>query len=121
MGPYAGMVPAETSANDPPSAIFAAWRAESARHVGALTWMARDVELAEDLAQDALVAVLEQRPTAGVPKNPIGTANDLLGGAGTDRFWKRWNQRQIRRGMAALQQAQLPADRRRQRRQPSDS
>ena len=89
MGPYAGMVPAETSANDPPSAIFAAWRAESARHVGALTWMARDVELAEDLAQDALVAVLEQRPAAGVPENPVVTADDLLRRAGTDHFRRR--------------------------------
>ena len=36
-----------------------AWRAESARLVGALTRMTRDVDLAEDLAQDALVAALE--------------------------------------------------------------
>ena len=45
-------------------AITAAWRAESARLVGALTRMTRDVELAEDLAQDALVAALEQWPAA---------------------------------------------------------
>ncbi|MEO6413404.1 MAG: sigma-70 family RNA polymerase sigma factor [Pedococcus sp.] len=51
-------------------AITAAWRAESARLVGALTRMTRDVELAEDLAQDALVAALEQWPMAGVPTNP---------------------------------------------------
>ena len=51
-------------------AITAAWRAESARLVGALTRMTRDVDLAEDLAQDALVAALEQWPTAGVPDNP---------------------------------------------------
>ena len=51
-------------------AITAAWRAESARLVGALTRMTRDVDLAEDLAQDALVAALEQWPAAGVPDNP---------------------------------------------------
>jgi RNA polymerase sigma factor (sigma-70 family) len=59
-------VPAETTAE----AITAAWRAESARLVGALTRMTRDVELAEDLAQDALLAALEQWPGAGVPTNP---------------------------------------------------
>ncbi|MDX6365517.1 MAG: hypothetical protein QOK30_593 [Nocardioidaceae bacterium] len=59
-------MPADTTAE----AITAAWRAESARLVGALTRMTRDVELAEDLAQDALVAALEQWPGAGVPTNP---------------------------------------------------
>ena len=51
-------------------AITATWRAESARLVGALTRMTRDVGLAEDLAQDALVSALEQWPTAGIPSNP---------------------------------------------------
>lgn len=51
-------------------AITAAWRAESARLVGALTRMTRDVDLAEDIAQDALVAALEQWPATGVPDNP---------------------------------------------------
>jgi RNA polymerase sigma factor (sigma-70 family) len=50
--------------------ITAAWRAESARLVGALTRMTRDIDLAEDLAQDALLAALEQWPVAGVPTNP---------------------------------------------------
>ena len=59
-------MPADTTAE----AITAAWRAESARLVGALTRMTRDVELAEDLAQDALLAALEQWPDAGVPTNP---------------------------------------------------
>ncbi|MEV5000032.1 RNA polymerase sigma factor [Nocardioides sp. LML1-1-1.1] len=51
-------------------AITATWRAESARLVGALVRMTRDVELAEDLAQDALVAALEAWPAQGVPANP---------------------------------------------------
>jgi RNA polymerase sigma factor (sigma-70 family) len=50
--------------------ITTTWRAESARLVGALTRMTRDVSLAEDLAQDALVSALEQWPTAGVPDKP---------------------------------------------------
>ncbi|WP_134765310.1 sigma-70 family RNA polymerase sigma factor [Nocardioides sp. 1609] len=63
-------MPAETRTDDPTEAVVAAWRAESARLVGALARMTRDVQLAEDLAQDALVAALEQWPTAGVPENP---------------------------------------------------
>ncbi|HWC24627.1 MAG TPA: RNA polymerase sigma factor [Flexivirga sp.] len=63
-------MPAETQTGDPHDAIVAAWRAESARLVGALTRMTRDVALAEDLAQDALVAALEQWPTAGIPDTP---------------------------------------------------
>ncbi len=50
--------------------VTAAWRAESARLVGAMTRMTRDIGLAEDLAQDALVSALEQWPTTGVPNNP---------------------------------------------------
>ena len=46
------------------------WREESARLVGALTRMTRDLGLAEDLAQDALVAALQQWPNEGVPANP---------------------------------------------------
>ncbi|GAB3660179.1 RNA polymerase sigma factor [Nocardioides korecus] len=53
----------------PTRAVVATWRAESARLVGALTRMTRDVALAEDLAQDALVAALEQWPVSGVPDN----------------------------------------------------
>jgi RNA polymerase sigma factor (sigma-70 family) len=50
-------------------AITATWREESARLVGALTRMTRDVGLAEDLAQDALVSALEQWPEQGIPRN----------------------------------------------------
>ncbi len=60
-----------TTRRDPASeAIHAAWRAESARLIGALTRITRDVGLAEDVAQDALVAALEQWPATGVPDNP---------------------------------------------------
>jgi RNA polymerase sigma factor (sigma-70 family) len=50
--------------------IAAVWRAESGRLVGALTRMTRDLDLAEDLAQDALVSALESWPVHGVPANP---------------------------------------------------
>jgi RNA polymerase sigma-70 factor (ECF subfamily) len=51
-------------------AIDAVWRIESAKVIAGLTRIVRDVGLAEDLAQDALVAALEQWPQAGVPNNP---------------------------------------------------
>jgi RNA polymerase sigma factor (sigma-70 family) len=51
-------------------AVQRVWRDESARLVGALTRMTRDLALAEDLAQDALVAALQQWPEQGVPGNP---------------------------------------------------
>src|ERR1700741_5169901 len=50
--------------------IDAVWRLESARLIAGLTRMVRDVGLAEDLAQDALVAALERWPESGVPDNP---------------------------------------------------
>ena len=46
------------------------WKIESPKLIGALARMVRDVGLAEDLAQDALVAALEQWPRSGVPDNP---------------------------------------------------
>src|SRR3712207_7880282 len=55
---------------DAQAAIQAVWRIESARLFRSLTRLVRDVGLAEDLAQDALVAALEQWPESGVPDNP---------------------------------------------------
>jgi RNA polymerase sigma factor (sigma-70 family) len=67
-------------------AIDAVWRIESARVIAGVARIVRDVGLAEDLAQEALVAALEQWPESGVPDNPgawlTGTAKhraiDLL-------------------------------------------
>jgi len=50
--------------------IEAVWRIESARVIAGLTRLTRDVGLAEDLAQEALLAALEQWPQSGVPENP---------------------------------------------------
>jgi len=50
--------------------IEAVWRIESARVIAGLTRFTRDVGLAEDLAQEALLAALEQWPQSGVPENP---------------------------------------------------
>ncbi|PRY34233.1 RNA polymerase sigma factor [Umezawaea tangerina] len=58
------------TASDAHRAIDAVWRIESARVIAGLARIVRDVGLAEELAQDALVAALEQWPAEGVPRNP---------------------------------------------------
>lgn len=58
------------STSDVHRTIEAVWRIESARLIAGLARMVRDVGLAEELAQDALVAALEHWPGSGVPDNP---------------------------------------------------
>src|SRR5881296_2115099 len=58
------------SASDIHQAIDAVWRIESPKLIAGLARIVRDVGLAEELAQDALVAALEQWPESGVPRNP---------------------------------------------------
>jgi RNA polymerase sigma-70 factor (ECF subfamily) len=58
------------TATDTHRAIDAVWRIESAKLIAGLARIVRDVGLAEELAQDALVAALERWPASGVPDNP---------------------------------------------------
>jgi RNA polymerase sigma factor (sigma-70 family) len=58
------------TASDTHRAIDAVWRIESARLIAGLARVVHDIGLAEELAQDALVAALEQWPESGVPDNP---------------------------------------------------
>jgi RNA polymerase sigma factor (sigma-70 family) len=58
------------TATDTHRAIDAVWRIESARIIAGLARIVRDVGHAEELAQDALVAALEQWPKSGIPDNP---------------------------------------------------
>ena len=58
------------TATDTHRAIEAVWRIESARIIAGLTRIVRDVGVAEELAQDALVVALEQWPESGIPENP---------------------------------------------------
>jgi RNA polymerase sigma-70 factor (ECF subfamily) len=58
------------TATDTHRAIDAVWRIESAKLIAGLTRVVRDVGVAEELAQDALVAALKQWPESGVPDNP---------------------------------------------------
>lgn len=95
-------MPARSDADDPSGVVLATWRAESARLVGALTRITRDVGLAEDLAQDALVAALEQWPTAGIPENPGAWLMTTARRRGVDYFRRADN---LRRKTAELEHA----------------
>ena len=58
------------TATETQRAIETVWKMESAKVIAGLARIVRDVGVAEDLAQDALVAALEQWPSSGIPRNP---------------------------------------------------
>src|SRR5258706_12625657 len=64
------MLSVAVTAIDTHRTIDAVWRIESPRLIAGLTRIVRDVGLAEDFAQDALLAALERWPESGVPDNP---------------------------------------------------
>ena len=68
--PRASATDARGNATDPHSTIETVFRIESPRIIAAVARLVRDVGIAEELAQDALVAALEQWPRDGVPDNP---------------------------------------------------
>jgi RNA polymerase sigma factor (sigma-70 family) len=92
--------------------IDAVWRIESARLIAGLARMVRDVGLAEDLAQDALVAALERWPETGVPDNPGAWLMATAKRRGIDQFRrsKRLDekQQQIGRDLEAQEEAEAP-------------
>jgi RNA polymerase sigma factor (sigma-70 family) len=67
-------------------AIDAVWKIESPKLIASLARMTRDVGLAEDLAQDALVAALEQWPSDGIPRNPGAWLMAIAKRRGIDHF-----------------------------------
>jgi RNA polymerase sigma factor (sigma-70 family) len=64
------LVSVAVTATDPHQTIDAVWRIEQAKLIAGLARMVRDVGVAEELAQDALVAALEQWPKSGIPDKP---------------------------------------------------
>ncbi|NJP95850.1 RNA polymerase sigma factor [Nonomuraea sp. FMUSA5-5] len=70
-------------------AVEAVWRIESARVIAALARMAGDIGLAEELAQDALVAALEEWPRTGVPDNPGAWLTQTAKHRAIDQFRRR--------------------------------
>ena len=70
------------------AAVEAVWRIESAKVIATLTRKTGEVGLAEDLAQEALLAALQQWPTEGVPQNPAGWLVRVAMRRGIDQ-WRR--------------------------------
>src|SRR5260370_1286097 len=77
------------TATDTHSAMDPVWRIESARIIAGLTRIVRDVGLAEELAEDALVAALDQWPQSGIPDNPGAWLMATAKHRAIDNF--RWN------------------------------
>ena len=67
-------------------AIEAVWKRESARLIAAIARVTRDVGIAEELAQDALVAALERWPVDGIPDNPAAWLMQTAKNRGIDRL-----------------------------------
>src|SRR5438874_2118987 len=79
----------ETLATEAHRAIEAIWRIESARLIAGLARFVGDIGTAEELAQDALVAALEQWPTSGVPEKPGAWLMATAKHRATDLFRRR--------------------------------
>ncbi|QWP77378.1 RNA polymerase sigma factor [Lysobacter sp. K5869] len=77
------------TATDTHRAIDAVWRIESAKLIAGLTRMVRDVGLAEELAQDALIVALEKWPETGVPDNPGAWLMQTAKNRAIDRLRRR--------------------------------
>ena len=94
-------------------AIDAVWRIESARLIAGLTRIVRDVAVAEDLAQDALVAALEQWPESGIPDKPAAWLMATAKRRGIDALRRRValerKRELIGRELEVLQQLDLAA------------
>lgn len=92
-------------------AVAAVWRIESARIVGTLTRMVGDFGLAEDLAQEALVAALRQWPVEGVPRNAAAWLTAVAKRKAVDG-WRRRERLDDRLALIAheleQEQAQVP-------------
>ena len=71
------------------AAVEAVWSIESARLIGGLVRLFRDVALAEDLAQEALVAALDAWPSTGVPENPAAWLMATARNRGVDELRRR--------------------------------
>jgi RNA polymerase sigma factor (sigma-70 family) len=91
--------------------IEAVWRMEAARLIAGLVRLVRDVGLAEDLAQDALVAALEQWPESGVPDNPGAWLTAVARRRGVDTIRRRATlERKVEQIARDLSESENPMD-----------
>ncbi|MBF6599177.1 MAG: RNA polymerase sigma factor [Dehalococcoidia bacterium] len=109
--------PAQASGDRAPAdetrrAIEALWRIESPRLIAGLARYVRDVGLAEDLAQDALVAALEQWPRSGVPDRPGAWLMSVAKRRAVDHFRRgarlETKQQELGRELELQQEAEMP-------------
>ena len=96
---------------DLPSRIEAVWRIESPRLIAGLTRVVRDVGLAEEFAQDALVAALEQWPGSGVPENPGAWLMSTARRRAIDSLRRGRREEPLQEGLAAGLAERLQDDR----------
>jgi RNA polymerase sigma-70 factor (ECF subfamily) len=96
-----------TDATQSRRAIEAVWRIESARLIGGLVRLVRDVGLAEDLAQEALIVALERWPSTGIPDNPGAWLMTTAKRRAIDRLRRA---KMIERKHAELAEAGVEAD-----------
>jgi RNA polymerase sigma factor (sigma-70 family) len=90
-------------------AVVTVWQMESARVVGALVRMTHDLSLAEDLAQDALVAALESWPRDGIPRNPGAWLTTVAKRRAVDQFRRAERQRlEVERIGHQLEETEMP-------------
>jgi RNA polymerase sigma factor (sigma-70 family) len=92
------------------AAVEAVWRIESARLVAGLARFVGDVGLAEELAQDALVAALEQWPAEGVPANPGGWLMTTAKHRAVDQLRRRQNYQRKLEEVGRMIEHQQPDD-----------
>jgi RNA polymerase sigma factor (sigma-70 family) len=90
--------------------IEAVWRIESARLIAGIARLVRDVALAEDLAQEALVAALEQWPESGVPENPGAWLMATAKHRGVDRLRRAEVHQRKTEELGRDAELRLPAD-----------
>ncbi|HZA03369.1 MAG TPA: sigma-70 family RNA polymerase sigma factor [Propionibacteriaceae bacterium] len=94
------------------TAVAEVWRRESPRVIAGLMRMTRDLALAEDLAQDALVAALEQWSATGVPSNPGAWLMTVAKRRAVDHFRReeraRVRQSDLGRSLAEKEEAEMP-------------
>src|SRR4051794_13388948 len=91
------------------AAVEAVWRIEAARLIAALFRWTGDVGLAEEFAQDALVAALQQWPTSGIPPNPGGWLMTTARNRATDVFRRQAVHRNAVRTLAGEEVAMDPS------------
>lgn len=97
--------------SDTRNAVDGVWRIESARLIAGLTRMVGDVGLAEEFAQDALVAALEQWPESGVPDNPGAWLMAVSKRRAIDHFRRRERlERKVEEIGRDLESRQVPQD-----------